>query len=461
MADLIVTNGYVVTLNPDREIFSNGAVAIEGTRIAAVGPAAQVLAAHRAPHVIDASGMLVIPGLIDAHMHPAQYLSNGVGDDVDLNTWLYERVYPYEVALTPEEAYVGALGAYAEAIRYGTTCFNDPGGGNADSTAQAAVDIGIRGIVGRSTQDHNDAEFAAPPEMVEDTDICLRNAEAHVARWNGAAAGRIRAGYCLRYVFNVSDALCRGIKALADRDGVGVHAHAAETPGENPSALAKYGKRTLERYRDLGLFDPNLYLIHMGHVNEQEIDWLIEHDIKVAHCPTASMFLGLGNLATGMFPKMIEAGVTVSLGTDSSSAAGHLDMVRTMYVAACGHRDPNDDPRLVGAYKALEMATIDGARACLWEDEIGSLETGKLADLVLLGLDALEAHPGRDPVSNLVYSFTGDNVDSVIINGAVVMRNRVLLTIDEAHLKHSLRTASRAWLERTGVATSPPWPVRA
>ena len=259
--------------------------------------------------------------------------------------------------------------------------------------------------------------------------------------------------------FNVSDELCRSLKTLADRDGVAVHAHAAETPDENPSAERKFGKRSLARYRDLGLFDPNLYLIHMGHVTEEEIGWLEADNVKVAHCPSASMFLGLGNFSTRMFPKMIDTGITISLGTDSASAGGHLDMVRVMALAAFGHRDIAPDPALVGAHKALEMATIDGARACLWGDATGSLETGKLADLVMFDTNSIEHHPGRDPVSNLVYSFTGRNAHTVIIDGKVVMRDRELLTIDEGELRRSLEKANAAWRERAGVSTPSRWPL--
>ena len=458
MADLIVKNACVVTMNAERTIYKAGAIVVDGAKIVGVGPNEEMLRAHQAGEIIDANGMIVTPGLIDAHMHPAQYLSNGVGDDVDLTTWLYDRVYPYETALTPQEAHVGALGAYAEAIKYGTTCFNDPGGHNADSSAQAAIDIGIRGIVGRSTQDHNDADFLAPAALIEDTETCIKNSEAHVSRWNGQAGGRLRAGYSLRYIFNVSDELCRSLKALADRDGVGLHAHCAESVEENTSALKKFGKRSMARYHDLGLFDANLYLIHMGHVTEQEIDWLVAEDVKVAHCPSASMFLGLGNFSTRMFPKMIDAGVTISLGTDSASAGGHLDMVRVMALAAFGHRDIAADPQLIGAHKALEMATIDGAKACLWEDGIGSIEVGKCADLTLFETDTLENHPGRDPVSNLVYSFTGKSAHTVIIDGRIVMRNRELLSIDEASLKQSLSDASIAWRRRANVIVPSKWP---
>ena len=459
MADLIIANGYVVTLNRGRQIYSDGAIAIEGNSIVAIGPTAEVLKSHDSVQVIDAEGMIAIPGLIDGHHHPNQYLSNGIGDDVDIFTLLYKRLYPYEAALTPEQAYLSAMGGFVEAIQYGTTCFNDPGGLHADSMAQAAIDVGIRGIMTRSTRDMGDQAMAVDSAAMESTEGNLEAGEAFVSRWNGTANGRLRAWYSLRYVFNVSDKLCQGIKELADRDGVGIHAHAAAVKGENEEMEERFGKRSLTRFHDLGLFGHNLYLVHMGYPDEREIQLMAEADCKVAHCPGASMLGAYGVFSNGMMPKMAEAGITISLGTDSATASGNLDMVRVMYLAACGHKDIYADATLWGAYKALEMATIDGARACLWDDEIGSLEVGKRADIVLVDTSGIEFHPGRQPVSALVYSGTGKNVDTVIIDGRIVMRHRTLLTVDEVLVKKELAKASVDWRERTGVEMPPPWPV--
>ena len=459
MADLIIANGYVVTLNRGRQIYSDGAIAIEGNSIVAIGPTAEVLKSHDSVQVIDAEGMIAITGLIDGHHHPNQYLSNGIGDDVDIFTLLYKRLYPYEAALTPEQAYLSAMGGFVEAIQYGTTCFNDPGGLHADSMAQAAIDVGIRGIMTRSTRDMGDQAMAVDSAAMESTEGNLEAGEAFVSRWNGTANGRLRAWYSLRYVFNVSDKLCQGIKELADRDGVGIHAHAAAVKGENEEMEERFGKRSLTRFHDLGLFGHNLYLVHMGYPDEREIQLMAEADCKVAHCPGASMLGAYGVFSNGMMPKMAEAGITISLGTDSATASGNLDMVRVMYLAACGHKDIYADATLWGAYKALEMATIDGARACLWDDEIGSLEVGKRADIVLVDTSGIEFHPGRQPVSALVYSGTGKNVDTVIIDGRIVMRHRTLLTVDEVLVKKELAKASVDWRERTGVEMPPPWPV--
>jgi 5-methylthioadenosine/S-adenosylhomocysteine deaminase len=460
MADLIIANGYVVTMDPHRQIYADGAVAIEGRNIVAVGRTRDVLGKHRAAHVIDASGKLVIPGLIDGHNHAFQYLSKGIGDDVDIMTWLYKRVYPYETHVTAEEAYVGALGNYVQMIKSGTTCFNDPGGYHVDSLAQAALDVGIRGILNRSTRDIADQGAPVPEKLFEDLETNLVQGEAAVNKWNDSADGRLRCWFSLRYVFNVSDDLCRGIKQLADKHGVGIHAHAAAVEGENEAIEERFGKRSLERFYDLGLFGPNLYLVHMGYPNEREIDWLKTHDVKVAHCPSASMHGAYGVVGNQMMKQMIDRNLTISLGTDSATAGRYLDMVRVMYLAACAHRDQFADATIMGAYKALEMATIQGARACLWEREIGSLETGKRADVVVVDMSGLRWHPNLDPVRSFIYAADGDDVETVIIDGKVVMQDRVILTVDEDKVTRDVIKAGRAWIERSGMTLDMPWPVR-
>jgi len=459
MADIVIKHGTVVTMDPGRRVIADGALAIEGDSIVAVGKTQDIAASHNAALTIDATDRLVIPGLIDGHNHPFQYLSKGIGDDVDIMTWLYRRVYPFEAAVSAEEAYVGALGNFAQMIRSGTTCFNDPGGYHADSLAQAALDIGMRGIVNRSTRDLADDDVPIPEKHFEDTDTAVARSEALIDRWNGAADGRLRAWTSLRYIPNCSDDLCRRVKDLADRRGVGIHTHVAAVFGENELITEKFGKRSLERYHDLGLFGPNLYCVHMGYPNEREVGWLKQHDVKVAHCPSASMHGSYGVVHNRMMPAMAEAGITISLGTDSATAGRFLDMVRVMYLAACAHKDAYVDPLKMGAHKALEMATIDGARACLWDDQIGSIEVGKKADIVLVDMTGLHWAPTIDPVNTLVYAANGADVDTVIINGRVIMRDRTLLTVDLASLRRDIDAAAKAIWRRSDLSLAPRWPV--
>ena len=459
MATTIIRNAYVVTMDPERRIISDGAVAFENGRIVAVGKTDEVLAAHSALDVIDGTDRMVIPGLIDGHNHPFQFLSKGIGDDVDIMTWLYRRVYPYEATLSEGEAYTGGLGNFAQMLKTGTTCFNDPGGHHADHLAQAAVDIGIRGIINRSTRDIADDDVPVPEKHFETTEKALEEGEKLIERWNGAAGGRLRAWAGLRYIFNCSDALCRGAKEIADRHGVGLHSHVAAVFGENELIEERFGKRSLQRYFDLGLFDKNLYLIHMGYPNEHEVELLKAHDVKVVHCPGASMHGAYGVIQNKMMPVMIERGVNVALGTDSATAGRFLDMVRVMYLAACAHKDAYHDESKIGAYKALEMTTIEAARACLWDDEIGSLEVGKRADVVVVDMSQLHWHPNADPIANFIYAGSGADVESVFVDGRALVRNRVLTMLDERQLVRDVRAAGQAWRARAGIEHGPRWPV--
>jgi 5-methylthioadenosine/S-adenosylhomocysteine deaminase len=457
-ADLLVRGGTVITMAPERTIYDDGAVAVVGDRIAAVGRAVDVEAQFAAARVLEAGGGLVLPGLVDGHHHPGQFLSKGIGDDVGIQQWMYERVYPYEAACRDEDAYVGALADFAELVSHGTTFFCDPGGYQVEAMAQAAEEVGLRGIFSRSTRDLHEGDHPLPAPLRESTATAVEQAVAVVARLNATGSGRLRGWFSLRVPYNVSDELCVAVRDLAARHGVGLHSHVCAQDGENEASQRRWGVRVLERLRRLDLLRPNLYLAHMGWVTDEEIGWLVEHDVKVAHCPSASMHGAYGNIARGTIPRMREAGVAVSLGTDSATAGRVLDMFRVMYLAACAHKDAALDPACMGAHAALEMATIGGARAVMLEHEIGSLEPGKKADLITVDTSALGWHPLGDPVRTLVYSGAGESVRSVVVDGRVIMRDRVFPGIDLDWLRGAVERHARAVLARAGIASAPPWP---
>ncbi len=458
-ATLIIKNGCVVTMNSEREIYSNGAVAISENHIVAVGNSDAITSSYNARETIDASGHVIIPGLIDGHNHPSSYLIGGLADDIEIRDMLQNYFYPYDAYITEEEGYTAAAASYIEMFRSGVTCFNDPGGYCPDSVARAASDIGIRGIVSRSTRDMCEG---LPDKLVENLDTNLRESERVIKSWNGAADGRIRAWCGVRMPITASDELLVHIRDLAKQYGVGIHAHASTVDWENKFSERQWGKRTLERYRDLGLLGPNLYTVHMGDVTDQEIEWLKEADVKVAHCCAAASMAGAGIIRGRRIPAMMKAKVTMSLGSDDGYLSGNHDFFRLMYLCASVHREWMEDPSFVGAYKAFEMGTIDGARACLWDDEIGSLEMGKKADLVLVDRSGPEwNYPNRDPIRSLVYSANHYCVDTVIIDGRVVMRGREIQTIDEEENKASVAEAGKAWMERGNIspAAKDPWPI--
>jgi cytosine/adenosine deaminase-related metal-dependent hydrolase len=226
-------------------------------------------------------------------------------------------------------------------------------------------------------------------------------------------------------------------------------------------SVEKWGVRVLERLRRLDMLRPNLYLVHMGWVTDEEITWLAENDVKVAHCPSASMHGAYGNISRCTFPKMKAAGVTISLGTDSATAGRTLDMFRIMYLAACAHKDATLDPHVFGAHAALEMATIDGARAILWDDDIGSLETGKKADAIVVDTRTPCWHPLGDPVRTLVYSGGGGSIRTVVVDGRVIMRDQLFPGIDIESLVEEVELRSKAVLSRAGIYYRWPWPERA
>jgi cytosine/adenosine deaminase-related metal-dependent hydrolase len=377
-AGTLIVHGTVVTMDAGRNIVVDGAVAVSGCRIAGVGKSAALRAQF--PHFdeVDATGKLVIPGLVDAHNHPAHFLSKGLFDDIEIRERWATRLYPFDTRIGADQSYWGSLGTFAEMIRSGTTCFADPGGFHPDATLAAAKTIGIRGVVARSTGDISDPVRPMPDGLLVTPESAVAVSEELHARWHGAENGRLRVWFGLRSATAVSDALCRTVKAAAERRGVGIHVHLATTPAENQQVMSKWGMRSVARYERLGLLDANLYAVHMGAIDDDEVELIARRRVKVGHCPSASMLGAFGCIAHGKFPELIAAGATVAIGTDAAAISRFLDMVREMYLAACAHKDARADARVMGAHTAMEMATINGAKALLWDDAIGSLEAGQV-----------------------------------------------------------------------------------
>jgi 5-methylthioadenosine/S-adenosylhomocysteine deaminase len=457
--DLIVRAGVVVTMDPHRRLIRDGAVAIKGKRIIAVDKASVLAEGFRAARTIGDRHKVVFPGLIDCHNHPVHFLSKGMIDDMRYPARWRDRVWPYEATLTAEETQIASTGTFLEMIRNGTTCFADPGTLEPEAVAQAAIGTGIRGIVARMTWDVHDP--SAPAEFNDDTGAALARAEEAVQRCAGLGNGRVRAWFSLVRADHVSDRLVHDIKKRADALKIAIHAHLSTTRGQVDAALREWGKTPVARYRDLGALGPNAHLVHMGAITDEDIEILKEFDPSVCHCPSASMFGGFGCIAHGKFPELVEQSVRVVLGTDACAVSRFIDMVRIMYLAACAHKDVKADPTVIGAHKAMEMATIEGAKALLWEDEIGSLEPGKLADLVIADADGIEWQPNplELPVANLVYSANGSCARTVIIDGRIVMEDRQFTTIDERDYAMRASTCANTIFARLRVTPRVVWAV--
>ena len=464
MADLIIAHAdWLVTVDVDRRILRDGALAIEADKIVAVGKSDEILAAHRTDRVIHAEGKLVLPGLINAHAHNTQQLARGLANDCYIQEWLYGRVYPFEDALSSEEALLSALCCQLEMIKSGTTCFIDPGNHFPEEVASAVRQSGMRCILSRSTMDiHSNARGDLPRDRFrETTDEAVSRLGEVIARYHESAGGRVRASASLRNLYTASDRLIAEIKALADRHGTFIQSHVAGNHSGQVASLARHGCRDVERLQRLGVLDDRWLLIHMNWVSPRELDLLSAGDAKVAHCPGAGIKGGWGTFSHGRFPEMLERGISVCLGTDSGPSGNFMDLTRAMYLAACGFKDSRMQAAIVPAEVALEMATINGARAAMWADAIGSLEVGKKADVCLWDLNRAEWRPVVNPIGNLVYSADGSSVDTVIVDGNIVVESGVIKTLDEKTLLREATPVAQRIAERAGVLHhgKPAWPV--
>jgi 5-methylthioadenosine/S-adenosylhomocysteine deaminase len=461
--DLKIEHGTVITLDGQRRILKDGAVAIQGDRIVAVDKAA-ALAGQPAARTIDATGRLVLPGLVSAHCHNVQALARGLGDDVPVEQWVYGRIYPYEALLTEEDAYWSTLLNCAEMIRTGTTCHADPGGYVMDGVGRALTECGVRGIFAWAGMDDFPKGFAPPAGFPgrKTTEETLAANEQLLKRWHQTANDRVRVAYGLRVEPNVSDELLQGVRDHADRDQTLVQFHCLVL-GLSQVMKERAGMSTVQWMAGLGVLGQNWLLADMSDTSDSDVVIVKMHGAKVAHNPGASMHSALGAAAKGKFPELLERGVTVGLGCDSTAANNSLDMFRAMHQVATLHKEVRLQPDLITPEKALEMATIDGARALGWDAAIGSLEPGKRADVIVVDTRRTNWVPVHDfsIVPNLVYAGEGADVETTIVDGRVLMENRRLTTIDvDKVLTEGQRIAERILRQLPYRETlSPRWPV--
>jgi 5-methylthioadenosine/S-adenosylhomocysteine deaminase len=464
MADLIIAHAdWLITVDDNRRIFRDGALGIDAGKIVAVGKTDAVLSNQTAPRVIDAKGKLVLPGFINAHAHNTQQLARGLANDCHIQEWLYGRVYPFEDSLSSEEALLSSQLCQLEMIKSGTTCFIDPGNHFPDEVARAVTQSGMRCVLTRSTMDiHSNPRGDLPrARFRESTDEAVVRLDDVISRLDGSAGGRIRASASLRNLYTASDRLITEVKALADRHKTLVQSHVAGNHSGPVASLARYGYRDVERLMRLSVLDDRWLFIHMNWVSPSELDLLAATRAKVAHCPGAGVKGGWGTFSHGRFPEMIERGICVCLGTDSGPSGNFMDLTRAMYLAACGFKDSRMQAATLTAEGALEMATINGARAVLWEDEIGSLEVGKKADVCVWDLQRAEWRPVVNPIGNLVYSADGSSVDTVIVDGNILVEDGAVKTVDEKTLLREATPAAQRIAERAGILHhgKPAWPV--
>lgn len=450
---ILIEHATVVTVDRERRILRDGSVLVDGSDIVQVGPAREVRPPRPPARVIDGRSRVVLPGFVDTHVHLSEHLNRGLLlDDLPVDRYLPDWLIPLYAVMTPEEERASALLACIEMIRTGTTTFCEAGTlFDVAAVAEAVEQTGMRAILGRWSWDL----ASGPGRLKQTTAEALKANEDMLAAVNGRGNGRIGAWPLLLGFGTCSAELMRGAKLLADRHGVGWGMmHFASHPSRKTADTIPLGDLDA-----LGVLAPNTKLAHMVYVSDADIRLLARRGVKIAHCPTAGLKHIKGIGAHGRFPEMLAAGVCVSLGGDSGNGSNHFDMLRMMYLVATIYKDARLDVGVMSPERALEMATVRGAEALLLDRQIGSIEPGKRADLVLYDLDTPEWRPLLNPLNNLVYAATGASVRTVLIDGRMVLDEGRLTTLDEKAVYERVERLSREQIARAGLRIESKWPV--
>ena len=441
--DILLRNiGWLITVDPERRILRDASVAVRDGEIAAVGSTASITGSAR--QVIDCCGMVATPGFVDAHLHSSFHLSRGLADEANAQSFLFDRMYPYEAALEADDVRVSAQFAACELLRHGVTCFVDPGNYHPEASVAGATSTGIRMLVSRSSFDLTKSVLGIlPPGMIETTNVALARAEEVLQRYANGKNPRLCATASFRGLNNASDELILGLKTLAAKFGTILQTHACFSYSTHDSSLSRCGMAEIERLEQLGVLDERMLIVHSGWLEPEEVEIIARRKPSLVCAPSSSLHNGYGNFVMGKLPELMALGVNVALGSDHASS-GIVDIVQEMRLACCGYKEARMNPRVMPPETAIEMATVNGARTTPWAKRIGSIEPGKDADIVLFDTDRPEWHPLINPVANLVYSATGESVRHVFVAGEQVVKDGKCARIDETELyRHIPRVMER------------------
>lgn len=369
--------------------------------------------------IIDGKEGLVMPGLVNTHTHASMTLLRSYADDLDLQTWLEEMIWPAEANLEAEHAYWGAMLAFLEMIKSGTTTFADMYFFMED-VAEAALKCGIRGVLSRGLIHFSDPEGKNLQENIDLIDKYHKKDEGLLTVLLGPHAP-----------YTTTPEYLEKVMEAADAKGVGLHIHISETKKEVDDFMEQEGKSPVKYLEDLGLFDRHVVAAHCVHVSEEDIQILKKYNVGVCHNPSSNLKLGSG---IAPIPRMLELGLNLGIGTDGASSNNNLNMFEEMHLTSLIHKGFNMDPLLLPAEEVLKMATIGGARVLGLDQEIGSIEEGKKADLIMIDLHKPHLYPQADLIANLVYSAQGSDVKHLMVNGRLLLENYQFLMYDEEEI---------------------------
>ncbi len=459
---MLFTNATIMTMNPTRDIINDGAIAIQNNRIVAIDKTSVLQVRYPHEEIVDVKGKLIFPGLIDTHVHVAQALIRGCADDMALIQWLCERVWVLQGNFTHDDGYVSARLCIAEMLRSGTTTFLESMLAHRygfDGIARAVQESGIRACLAGIVMDigtYATQSNSMHPGMIESRETSLLGVLDMHSKWEGAADERIHVWFGPRTPGGVTSELYREMTDLARQRNMGITMHLAEVEADKIYLDEKFGLTPVDYAESVGLLGPRSVLVHMVWLTPAEIDKLAVTGTTVSHNPSSN-----SKLASGVckVPLMLERGVNVALGCDGGPSNNDYDMIREMKLAAIIHKAVTLDPLIVPAETVLEMATINGAKALGLEHEIGSLEVGKKADLIVIDLERLHTTPSINPVSTLVYAATGGEVDTVMVDGKIVVAQGQLLSMDEHEIIMQANNHAAQLYRRANIDLKPRWPV--
>ncbi len=409
---MLIKNGLIMTMDPANRIIKNGFLSVENGKISAIGESAK---APKDDHVIDASGKLVMPGMVNTHTHLSMTLFRGYVDDLAFWEAWPKKIWPREKLLTPKDVYYGSLLGCIELIESGTTTFNDmyffP-----EETAKAVEETGLRSVLSTPAFDFYRAE---------DTEKQTADTENAIKSITALKNERIIPAVGPHAIYSCSEKLLNNVKSLSERNGAIIHAHVSETKKEVDDSVEK-NKKTPVKYLDsLGLLNKKTIAAHCCWVNDEDVEILSRKNASVSHCPVSNMKLASGRIAP--IAKLIKAGVNVTLGTDGAVSNNSLDMLETAKFAAIINKHAENDTTVLPAKTAIAMATVNGAKAL--NLNAGSLETGKAADIVIMDIKKPHWTPLHDLQSSVIYSGKSSDFDTVICNGKILMENKNLIGI--------------------------------
>jgi cytosine/adenosine deaminase-related metal-dependent hydrolase len=459
--DTVIDGGWVVTVDPERRIYRDGFVAIDGTKIVAVGQRAELAPRYRARRRIDGSDKVTIPGMANGHRHLLCCAKGALPEGGTTLEALRRFIYPSFSRLTESDMHTYALHATAEMIRFGTTSFEEPGCNHLEAVLEAVGTSGMRCRIGPWTWDQEGSagDGDLPDWLRFNAKDALKRLEWGVETVRGFDNPRIRDAVTIEGVGTCSDELTVGAANLAlEADSLMV-LHKSTSEREVALELNAFGHRPIEHMHKIGALNERVFMNHVTSVADWEVQIVADSGARISKNPSTALKLAKGTTQFGKWPELLDAGVRVMLGTDAENCSNHQDITRAIYLAALLPRDARQDPNAVSAEQAVEMGTINGALALGWDDLVGGLEVGKEADVTVFEANDFDWRPLHNPIANLAYGATGHSVHSVFVAGELLLDNKRLTKVDEESLREEVEAIDRRVLGEIGIDPVPAWPV--